>query len=206
MARPRNADAARTRQSILDAAMRRFGERGVGGTSVRDIATDAGVSFATVHHYFGSKQALFDVCMEEAHAELEGLRHTLAEELRGTTTDAERVERVARAAFRYALAHRRESRFLLRATLFETEVPDRARLETAQQRYLGIASNVLGPLLGRDPAALRVPLQGLMFLLTRLALATERELEIIGGDAIDTRDALEDYVGEVAVATLVRAA
>ncbi|KQY50192.1 MULTISPECIES: TetR family transcriptional regulator [unclassified Nocardioides] len=48
-----------TRAAILDAARQLFGTRGFAGTSVRAIAQSAGVDPALVHHYFGTKDALF---------------------------------------------------------------------------------------------------------------------------------------------------
>ena len=47
---------------IRDAAIALFGERGFDRTSVRQIATDAGVSAALVIHHFGSKEALRQAC------------------------------------------------------------------------------------------------------------------------------------------------
>ncbi|MEV4482299.1 TetR family transcriptional regulator [Micromonospora coxensis] len=54
--RPGNPD---TRDAILAAARTAFGERGFDATSIRMIATAAGVDPALVHHYFGSKDQLF---------------------------------------------------------------------------------------------------------------------------------------------------
>ena len=48
-----------TRAGIGDAATRLFAERGYAGTSVRDIASEAGVDPALVIRYFGSKEQLF---------------------------------------------------------------------------------------------------------------------------------------------------
>jgi AcrR family transcriptional regulator len=48
-----------TRAAILDAARERFAAAGFGGTTIRAIATAAGVDAALVHHYFGSKEDLF---------------------------------------------------------------------------------------------------------------------------------------------------
>ncbi|MGK8524763.1 TetR family transcriptional regulator [Nocardia asteroides] len=47
------------REAILAAARARFAEAGFDKTSVRAVATDAGVDPALVHHYFGTKQQLF---------------------------------------------------------------------------------------------------------------------------------------------------
>jgi AcrR family transcriptional regulator len=54
----RERRAQLTHDEILEAARRLFGERGYAGTSMRDIATAAGVSAQTVYDSVGSKQAL----------------------------------------------------------------------------------------------------------------------------------------------------
>jgi len=54
--RPGNQD---TREAILGAAREAFAERGFDRTSIRAIATSAGVDPALVHHYFGTKDELF---------------------------------------------------------------------------------------------------------------------------------------------------
>ncbi len=48
-----------TREEILAAAREMFAEHGYDGASIRQIATGAGVDPALVHHYFGTKEALF---------------------------------------------------------------------------------------------------------------------------------------------------
>lgn len=53
-----------TRADILAAARRLFAERGYDSTSVRQVATSAGVDSALVHHYFGTKQNLFRATIE----------------------------------------------------------------------------------------------------------------------------------------------
>jgi AcrR family transcriptional regulator len=51
-------------QRILDAAMLRFGERGFRGTTMKDIATEAGVSQALIVHHYGTKEDLRAACDE----------------------------------------------------------------------------------------------------------------------------------------------
>ena len=55
---------ARTREQIIDAALLLFGERGVNGTVVDDIARAVGISRATLYQYFGSKEELFRELVE----------------------------------------------------------------------------------------------------------------------------------------------
>lgn len=50
---------ARTRQAILEAAIARFGRDGYRGTSIAEIARDAGVSGTASYAYFPSKESLF---------------------------------------------------------------------------------------------------------------------------------------------------
>ena len=50
------------RARIRDAAIRLFAERGIDGTTVRDIAKEAGVSPGLLRHHFGSKEALREAC------------------------------------------------------------------------------------------------------------------------------------------------
>lgn len=48
-----------TREAILAVARRRFATRGYEATSLRGIATEAGVDPALLIHYFGTKEGLF---------------------------------------------------------------------------------------------------------------------------------------------------
>ena len=59
----RRAGESRTREAILDAARRRFGEQGYDGATIRGIAADAGVNPALVHHFYGTKERLFAAAM-----------------------------------------------------------------------------------------------------------------------------------------------
>ena len=49
----------RSRQQILDSALKLFSHRGYGATSVRHIAADAGLSKGNVYHHFPDKETIF---------------------------------------------------------------------------------------------------------------------------------------------------
>jgi AcrR family transcriptional regulator len=51
---------ARNQRRIESAALRLFIRRGFHGTSVRDLAAEAGVSIGNVYTYYGTKQELFE--------------------------------------------------------------------------------------------------------------------------------------------------
>jgi AcrR family transcriptional regulator len=55
----RPAGNSGTRERILASARELFARNGMGNTSIRAVATAAGVDSALVHHYFGTKEKLF---------------------------------------------------------------------------------------------------------------------------------------------------
>jgi len=54
--RARRGGRTQVEERALVAAQRLFAERGLHGTTIRDIASEAGVSHALVHRYLGSKE------------------------------------------------------------------------------------------------------------------------------------------------------
>ncbi len=62
--RGRRPGAPDTRAAILGAARERFAASGFAGTTIRAVATEAGVDAALVHHYFGTKEDLFLAALE----------------------------------------------------------------------------------------------------------------------------------------------
>lgn len=54
-----------TRDRVIAVATRHFAEHGFGGTSLRSIQREAGVNPATVHYYFGTKEALYQAVIEQ---------------------------------------------------------------------------------------------------------------------------------------------
>lgn len=55
----RNNEDLGARQRLLEVAVKLFAERGLEGTSVRDIAKEAGVNLSLVSYYFGGKEGLY---------------------------------------------------------------------------------------------------------------------------------------------------
>jgi AcrR family transcriptional regulator len=62
------------RESIMLAAARRaFEERGYRDASMDEIAAQAGITKPMLYAYFGSKQGLYEACLEQVTAELVGV-------------------------------------------------------------------------------------------------------------------------------------
>jgi len=72
-----------TKEAILAAARARFGDLGYDRTTIRDIAADAGVDAALVHHFYGTKDQLFATAMRLPVNPREVLAEALAPGSRG---------------------------------------------------------------------------------------------------------------------------
>lgn len=66
-------DAARTRQSVIDAALKLFGQRGYSGTTLRLIAAEAGCSRGPIYWHFANKEELFEAILAYSQLPLEQL-------------------------------------------------------------------------------------------------------------------------------------
>ena len=71
MARRTKDEAVETRNQILDAAERIFGERGVSRTSLTDIAQAADVTRGAIYWHFKDKADLFNAMMERVTLPME---------------------------------------------------------------------------------------------------------------------------------------
>lgn len=58
----------RSRKAILDKALSLFSKQGYHGTSIRDVATAAGLSTGIVYHLFKDKEAIFRALLERYFA------------------------------------------------------------------------------------------------------------------------------------------
>lgn len=70
LAPDRRRDAARSRESILDAAERLFAARGYEATSLQDVGTAAGVSRGTPSYFFRSKAELYRAVLERTFGQV----------------------------------------------------------------------------------------------------------------------------------------
>jgi AcrR family transcriptional regulator len=77
---------ARTRQALLEGAIRRFAADGYRGTSVSDVARDAGLTPAAVYAYFDGKEDLFVAAVD---ADAAGLIHGAVDPILTGTFDGE---------------------------------------------------------------------------------------------------------------------
>lgn len=97
----RAESVAETQRRILEATIELHGERGIFGTSWRDIAERADVSVATVYKHFPSIDELVPACGELLMEELRPPDPALAREVVGTGSVGQRLERAALELFSF---------------------------------------------------------------------------------------------------------
>jgi AcrR family transcriptional regulator len=192
---PRPRDADNTRLLLLAAARRRFAADGYVATTVRDIASEAGVNVALINRYFTSKEGLFEACLATAVDELgesvsenltvEEILQIMTAQVAGApngdaqlrlmlllrSSGDEGADQIRRDVFR-TFAER-----LARSLGWRPEQPDNAQLvlrsEIALSAILGIivvrSSTGLQPLTSADEAELSAPLRDMLGALFRHA-------------------------------------
>jgi AcrR family transcriptional regulator len=164
-----------TKEEILAVATRQFGALGYDATTIRGVATDAGVDPALVMHFFGSKPELFAAAVNWPFDPAKEIQRVGADpgevgkrlvELFVSTWDAEEkrnpIVALLRAAMNQESAARQLRDFIeqeilgpLLAALGSDQPEARANLVASQLLGLGIARYVLGfePLASLPPAA-----------------------------------------------------
>jgi AcrR family transcriptional regulator len=90
MAKLRDEHVDSTRRALLDAARRRFGASGFGGTTLDQVAADARVTKGALYHHFASKEQLFLTVYDEVEGELSARSMAAAE---GATDPVEAIQK-----------------------------------------------------------------------------------------------------------------
>src|SRR3954453_18460676 len=77
---------------IINHAIDLFAEKGFEGTSIRDLATRAGVNVAMVNYYFGTKEKLFESLVADRASYTRGLLDEIANN--PDYSDIEKIDRI----------------------------------------------------------------------------------------------------------------
>lgn len=105
------AKGAGARERAIEVAERQFAERGLWGTSVRDLAAALGVPTASLLHHFPRKEALYRAVLERIAADLD---RALARALARPGDHAARLRALVAAFAAWSQRHPRRSNLLLR--------------------------------------------------------------------------------------------
>jgi AcrR family transcriptional regulator len=72
-----NRDNESAREELLRAAKKLFARKGLSGTTIRDIAQEAGTNSSQISYYFEGKEGLYTACLQE----ITGKRLSFAEQI-----------------------------------------------------------------------------------------------------------------------------
>ncbi|MEM7111039.1 MAG: TetR family transcriptional regulator [Chloroflexota bacterium] len=111
-------EAAQTKQTILDAALNIFSQKGYNATRLQDIASAAGVTRGAVYHHFGNKAGLFQELVESAS---QGGNTVIAEAIAEGGSFVEICERILTRSFEM-IAKDRKMRETMMLYLFKTDI------------------------------------------------------------------------------------
>lgn len=138
MARKTREEALATREQLLDAAVQVFRERGVGHTTLGEVADAAGVTRGAIYWHFKSKADLFEAMVERAELPMDSVMDDMERELLADPLGAVRASAVR------ALTHLADSphmQAVFDVVFLRCEYTD--ELESVEQRHLKDRSHCL---------------------------------------------------------------
>ncbi len=191
MARPKGASASNTKRRLVEAGCQQFASLGLEGASLRQVAKAAEVSLATIHHYFGNKEALYQSCLASTRAtladELAPLVSVLGEvdaQLASNDTldssFAETVDRWVCEGFAIARRQQRGMRLLMRGLLGDGELDPTWRDQTLVP-FLHRSSEVLAVIQNRPARDLLLEIHEIIILIMRYSLSSAHEIMAVTG-------------------------
>ncbi len=155
---------------------------------------------ATIHHYFGSKDGLYQACMDTVMAAQKRLNDQITKIILEATSLPDTLDAVVRRYYQHARKNRHDVRLLTRTVVssgrLDQEVRDQVMLPN-----LTAGAALVAPLVGKPEQEIRLALLSLTYLVARFALNTPQELaQAMGGDLSgrEAESAAEDYLVQAA--------
>lgn len=140
----RRLSSADRRQTILDAALRLFAERGYDAASMDEIASAAGITVAVIYAHFKSKEELHRIVLNEQWQKVIAYQGEAAFEI---PPGRERLKAALTAFFGWFEEHPMAWRLVFR------EIAGPPAVVKAQEEVLGMASQaIVAYLSAEDPA------------------------------------------------------
>ena len=138
-ARTRNADATKGR--ILAAAKSEFARLGLGGARVDEIAEKAEANKRMIYHYFGGKEELFRVVLEEAYLDIRKAEQALHLD---DLAPREALETLVRFTWEYYLDNPEFIRLVNSANLHQgRHLEGSEPLRKASRQYVELVQKIL---------------------------------------------------------------
>lgn len=134
-----------------------------------------------VHHYYGSKDSLYDACIDALYDELAELQPQAAASLVGARDAQTMLTRLVTQAFRFARERQTFIRLLMRDVMARGAI-DEANRNRITLPWLEVTTAAIT---GNNTAArtqTRLALQSVSALVVRYAVMTDEEMLVIAGE------------------------
>jgi len=146
-----------TRERIIDAALDLFGDQGLTGATVRDIAARAKVNVAAISYHFGGKEELYRAVAETVIGEIAGrVRSRVGKLVAAPPSDPEAAVHALEELFTAFIdvivgpeEMRRVARFVIREQMQPTSAFEVVFAMLSE--FHGIATRLFGMATGGDP-------------------------------------------------------
>jgi AcrR family transcriptional regulator len=192
--KPRARDAAATKARILDAAKHEFASLGLGGARVDVIATKANANKRMIYHYFGSKEKLFKVVLEDAYLHIRTAEQDLELD---QLPPRDALIKLVRFTWQYYLDNPEFIRLVNSENMHAgRHIAMSDRLQDISRRFTGMVGNILKRgeetgvfRSGLDPVQLNITIAaiGYYYLTNRFTGAILFERDFMTKDALDAR-------------------
>ena len=173
---PRTARGRRTREQLLRAAERVFGDKGFERASISEITQTAGVAQGTFYVYFLDKKAIFVELVEDLGARLLACIH---QAVSGKTTRVAVEEAGLRALFAFCVEHRGLYAVVRQAELVDADVFRAYYRRIARGYVKGLGAAIkAGELRRHDAETLAWSLMGMADFLGMRFVLWEQEVDV----------------------------
>ncbi|HUV79194.1 MAG TPA: TetR/AcrR family transcriptional regulator [Desulfobacterales bacterium] len=135
----RETKKKKTRQAILDAAIKLFSEKGFEKTSVDELAKEAGVGKSTIYGYFHTKNEIFLAFCED---QVDFVFADLAQKRDPDASLQEQLLTLFMGQFRYVTKNYNFGRILAREMIFPKELT-MEKSNDLSERYLSALGEIL---------------------------------------------------------------
>jgi AcrR family transcriptional regulator len=138
----------KTRDNILNAALKLFAEKGFAGTSINDIAKTASISKGLAYNYFESKQKIIEAIFEELIKEGE----QFVEIMNSVEDPYEKINILIETTFKYY--EENEERWkLYTAFIYQPAMFEEGKKITDyfNEKYLHVLENIAGSIGFKNP-------------------------------------------------------
>lgn len=190
-------DGAATRQHLLDVAGHIFAERGFADSTSKEICEKAGTPMASVNYHFGSREALYEAALVEAHRQVVGLDE-LSALVDGIRDPKDRLRAVLTRLVSLSTSTKKPWGFLL--ILREVLSPSAAIPALIEQAVkpkaafmLGIVGDVLG-LNPNDAAVQRAVLFTVLPCIAMMIAPRKIQSSVLPDAGINQNGIVDDYV------------